>query len=59
MINLSINSACNNNCDYCFQKDSYHLLNKEMSLEEVVNIIKNKITYGIGKKRDVMKLEGL
>jgi len=41
MINLSINSACNNNCDYCFQKDSYHLLNKEMSLEEVVNFLDN------------------
>ena len=22
-----------NNCDYCFQKDSYHLLDKEMKLE--------------------------
>ena len=41
MINLSINSACNNNCEYCFQKDSYHRLDKEMSLEEVVSFLDN------------------
>jgi len=41
MINLSINSACNNNCDYCFQKDSYHQLDKELSLKEVVDFLDN------------------
>jgi len=41
------------------KKESWIEKIRGKSLEEVVNIIKNKITYGIGKKRDVMKLEGL
>ena len=40
MLSISIISACNNNCDYCFQKDSYHTLNAMLSYDEVMDIAK-------------------
>lgn len=40
MINISIISNCNNNCDYCFQKDSYHNLNKILEYDEILEIFK-------------------
>lgn len=36
-MNVSIISACNNNCEYCFQKD-YHKENKMLTLEELDEI---------------------
>lgn len=36
-MNISVISACNNNCEYCFQKD-YHTMNKKLSLEEIDDI---------------------
>jgi len=38
MANISIISACNNNCSYCFQK-GYHEQNKIMPLDEIKRII--------------------
>lgn len=40
MVNISIISNCNNNCEYCFQKDSYHDLNKMLEYDEILNILK-------------------
>lgn len=39
MVNISIVSACNNNCDYCFQKDSYHRINKILEYDEIEYIL--------------------
>ncbi|MCQ2789824.1 MAG: radical SAM protein [bacterium] len=38
MVNISINSECNNNCKYCFQKD-YHKLNKRLTYEDIEDIL--------------------
>ena len=39
-VNISIISACNNNCDYCFQRNSYHNSGDMLSYEEIENILK-------------------
>lgn len=38
-MNISIISSCNNNCEYCFQKD-YHAKNEMLTYEEIDEIIK-------------------
>lgn len=42
-MNISIISSCNNNCEYCFQKD-YHKENKMLSYEEVEDIMQWGLT---------------
>lgn len=48
MINLSINTSCNNNCEYCFQKDSYHQLNEKLSIDEIDYLLENWCV-GVGR----------
>ena len=38
-VNISIIAACNNNCDYCFQKGWYHDSGKILSYEEIEDIL--------------------
>lgn len=38
MTNISIISACNNNCSYCFQKDSYHKQPDMLEFDEILKI---------------------
>lgn len=45
-MNISIISSCNNNCEYCFQKE-YHKENKMLSYEEIDDIIQ----WGISESR--------
>ena len=40
MTNVSIISNCNNNCKYCFQKNTYHKKNLILSYEEISDIFK-------------------
>jgi len=40
LLNLSIISACNNNCNYCFQKNSYHDLDMMFGINEIKQILK-------------------
>lgn len=50
MANISIISACNNNCRYCFQQDAYHDANLTLSYEEILDIfdwIKTRKRIGI------------
>ena len=42
-MNISIISACNNNCEYCFQKD-YHTQGKMLTFEELEEIFQWGIT---------------
>ena len=39
MTNISIISACNNNCHYCFQRDNYHKQNLMLDYAEVLKIL--------------------
>lgn len=45
-MNISIISSCNNDCEYCFQKD-YHKENKMLSYEEIDDIIQ----WGLSESR--------
>ena len=38
MTNISIISACNNNCKYCFQQETYHKANLMLTYEEILDI---------------------
>lgn len=39
MTNISIISACNNNCDFCFQKNSYHAQPDMLEFDEILKIL--------------------
>lgn len=39
MTNISIISACNNKCKYCFQQDNYHNLGQMLSYDEILDIL--------------------
>ena len=38
MTNISIISACNNNCKYCFQQETYHKANLMLTYDEILDI---------------------
>ena len=39
-VNISVIAACNNNCDYCFQRNSYHDSGNILSYEDIEDILK-------------------
>ena len=39
LTNISIISACNNKCKYCFQQDNYHNLGQMLSYDEILDIL--------------------
>lgn len=47
MTNISIISGCNNNCSYCFQKDSYHNLNRMIDYDEFLKLL----DWSVGSRR--------